>query len=69
MDSAGGDSVSGKLYRHQRTRACPGGLWVVHADLFQRHCMDERFHGWGCEDTEFLRRIPWRRLPGPLFHI
>jgi hypothetical protein len=63
------DPVSGKLYRHQRTRACPGGLWVVHADLFNRHRMDERFEGWGCEDTEFLRRIPWRRLPGPLFHI
>jgi len=31
--------------------------------------MDERFQGWGCEDTEFLRRIPWRRWPGPLFHI
>ncbi len=27
------------------------------------------FEGWGCEDTEFLRRIPLRRLPGPLFHI
>jgi len=63
------DPVSGKLYRHQRTRACPGGLWVARSDLFQRHRMDERFHGWGCEDTEFLRRIPWRRLPGPLFHI
>jgi hypothetical protein len=63
------DPISGKLYRDQRTRACPGGLWVVHADLFQRHRMDERFEGWGCEDTEFLRRIPWRRLPGPLFHI
>jgi|GEM_PF-1959482 len=63
------DPVPGKLYRNQRTRACPGGLWVVHADLFQRHRMDERFEGWGCEDTEFLRRIPWRRLPGPLFHI
>ncbi len=63
------DPVPGKLYRHQRTRACPGGLWVVHSDLFQRHRMDERFEGWGCEDTEFLRRISWRRLPGPLFHI
>ena len=58
------DAISGKLYRDQRTRACPGGLWVVHADLFQRHRIDERFEGWGCEDTEFLRRIPWRRLPG-----
>ena len=55
--------------RNQRTRACPGGLWIVHADLFNAHRMDERFEGWGCEDTEFLRRIPWRRLPGPLFHI
>jgi len=63
------DPVPGKLYRNQRTRACPGGLWVVQADLFNRHRMDERFEGWGCEDTEFLRRIPWRRLPGPLFHI
>lgn len=63
------DSVPGNLYRNQRTRACPGGLWVVHAGLFQRHRMDERFEGWGCEDTELLRRIPWRRLPGPLFHI
>jgi predicted glycosyltransferase involved in capsule biosynthesis len=63
------DPVPGKLYRNQRTRACPGGLWIVHADLFNAHRMDERFEGWGCEDTEFLRRIPWRRLPGPLFHI
>ena len=31
--------------------------------------MDERFEGWDCEDTEFLRRISWPRLPGPLFHI
>jgi hypothetical protein len=63
------DPVPGKLYRNQRTRTCPGGLWVVHADLFNRYRMDERFEGWGCEDTEYLRRIPWRRLPGPLFHI
>ncbi len=63
------DPVPGKLYRNRRTRACPGGLWVVHADLFDRHRMDERFEGWGCEDTEFLRRIPRRRLPVPLFHI
>jgi hypothetical protein len=63
------DPVSGKLYRNQRTRPCPGGLWIVRADLFNAYRMDERFEGWGCEDTEFLRRIPWRRLPGPLFHI
>lgn len=63
------DPVPGKLYRNQRTRACPGGLWIVHADLFNAYRMDERFEGWGCEDTEFLRRIPWRRLPGPLSHI
>jgi len=63
------DPISGKLYRDHPARACPGGMWVVRADLFQRHRMDERFHGWGCEDTEFLRRIPWRRLRGPLFHI
>jgi len=57
------DPVSGKLYRDQRMRACPGGMWIVRSGLFQRHRMDERFQGWGCEDTEFLRRIPWRRLP------
>ena len=61
--------VSGKLYRSQRARAWPGGMWIVHADLFESHRMDERFEGWGCEDTEFLRRIPWRRLPGPPFNI
>ena len=63
------DPVPGKLCLNQRTPACPGGLRVVHSDPFNRHRMDERFEGWGCEDTEFLRRIPWRRLPGPLFHI
>ncbi len=60
--------VSGKLYRSQRARAWPGGMWIVHADLFESHRMDERFEGWGCEDTEFLRRIPRRRLPELLFH-
>jgi hypothetical protein len=63
------DPVPGKHYRNQLTRACPGCLWVVHADLFPLHRMDERFEGWGCDDTEFLGRIPWRRLPGPLFYI
>jgi hypothetical protein len=50
----------------------PRRLCVVRAGL-RRHRMDERFEerfeGWGCEDTECLRRIPWRRLPGPLFHV
>lgn len=63
------DRISGKLYRDQRRPACPGGLWVVRADLFQTYRMDERFEGWGGEDTEFLRRIPHRRIGGPLFHL
>lgn len=53
-----GDPVSGKLYRSQWTNNSLGGLWVVHADPFNRHRMDERFQGWGCEDTELPRRIP-----------
>ena len=56
------DSVSGKLYRNQRTRACPGGPRVVRSDLFHRHSMDERFQGWGCKDGESRERGlrgPW----------
>jgi hypothetical protein len=56
-------------YRHQRTRACSGGLWVVHADLFQHDRMNQRFESWGREASAFMRRIPWRRLPCPLFYI
>jgi hypothetical protein len=47
-------------YRHQRTRACSGGLWVVHADLFQHDRMNERFASWGCEYSRFTQRIFWR---------
>ena len=50
--------VSGRLYRDQRTRAAPGGLWVVRGEFFLRYKMDERFSGWGGEDTELLGRIP-----------
>jgi len=60
---------SGKMHRKQRTAACPGGLWVVRSDFFLQYKMDERFFGWGGEDTELMRRIPHVRLAGPLFHI
>src|SRR5690606_29913306 len=61
--------VSGRLYRNQRTRAAPGGMWVVRGEFFLRYKMDERFVGWGGEDTELLGRIPRIRLSGPLFHL
>jgi len=61
--------ISGQMHRKQRTDACPGGIWVVRSDLFLQYKMDERFLGWGCEDTELLRRIPHIRLSGPMFHI
>jgi hypothetical protein len=56
------DPISGKLYRHQRTSSLSRRLLGGHADLFKLYRMDERFEGRGCEDTEFLRRIPWGRL-------
>lgn len=61
--------MSGRLYRNQRTRAAPGGMWVVRGEFFLRYKMDERFCGWGGEDTELLGRIPRIRLSGPLFHL
>jgi hypothetical protein len=61
--------VSGRLNRTQRTRAAPGGMWVVRGEFFLRYKMDERFCGWGGEDTELLGRIPRIRLSGPLFHL
>ena len=61
--------VSGRLYRTQRTRAAPGGMWLVRGEFFLRYKMDERFCGWGGEDTELLGRIPRIRLSGPLFHL
>jgi len=64
-----GKRISGQMHRKQRTAACPGGIWVVRSDLFLQYKMDERFCGWGGEDTELLRRIPHIRLSGPMFHI
>lgn len=62
--------VSGRWFRGNREKGATGGLWVVRAELFLDHRMDERFEGWGSEDTEFLSRIPLaRRYNGPLFHI
>jgi hypothetical protein len=61
--------ISGKMHAKQRTGPAPSGLIVVAASLYLRYEMDERFYGWGAEDTEFLRRIPHRRFTGPLFHI
>jgi hypothetical protein len=43
--------------------------WVVRGEFFLRYQMDERFQGWGGEDTELLGRIPRIRLSGPLFHL
>lgn len=64
-----GKRVSGQMHRKQRTAACPGGIWVVRSDLFLQYEMVVSFPGWGCEDTELLRRIPHIRLAGPMFYI
>lgn len=62
--------VSGRMFRRRRGKHAPlGGIWVIHQELFMQHKMDERFCGWGYEDSEFLRRVPHYRFAGPLFHI
>lgn len=62
--------VSGKMFRRRRSKRANAGIWVVRASLFLEHMMDEEFEGWGCEDTEFLTRMPIApRFNGPLFHI
>lgn len=63
------EPVSCKWLRSRRSKPATGGLWVIRASLFLDHLMDERFQGWGSEDTEFLRRVPIDRRKGPLFHI
>ena len=61
--------VSDRWFRKRRSRMAQAGIWVVTHDFFMDDPMDERFHGWGCEDTEYLRRVESRRLRGTLFHI
>ena len=61
--------VSGRWFRGKRKRRANGGIWVVTKNLFLEHKVDERFVGWGCEDTELLNRIPYYRFNGPIFHI
>lgn len=61
--------VRGRLFRKRRSRAAPGGIWVIHYDLFSQQPMDERFEGWGSEDGEYISRVPHTRYSGPLFHI
>ena len=62
--------IRGNLFRRNRTRKpAYGGLWVIEGRLFMEHKMDEDFQGWGCEDIEFVNRVPHIRINGPLFHI
>lgn len=51
-----------------------GGLLVVHRECWDKvGGFDERFVGWGREDTCFnlraLRRASWDRLPGDAWHL
>ena len=63
------NKVTAKWFRKRRKRRAQAGIWVVTYDFFMDAPMDERFIGWGCEDTEFLRRTATRRFGGPLYHI
>lgn len=54
--------------RRQR-RSAGAGIWVVTHDFFMESPMDERFIGWGCEDTEYVSRSNSLRFGGPLYHI
>lgn len=64
------EPVRANWWKNRRQRRCAqSGIWVVTYDFFMSSPMDERFAGWGCEDTEFLRRRPSRRFNGPLYHI
>lgn len=62
-------SVPETLFRPPRKCNAPGGMWVVRGEFFLQYRMDERFVGWGGEDSDMLDRIPWQRLNGTLFHI
>ena len=62
--------VRANWWKNRRQRRCAqAGIWVVTYDFFAKNKMDERFKGWGCEDTEYLRRVQSRRFAGPLYHI
>ena len=64
------EPVRANWWKKRRQRRCAqSGIWVVTYDFFMAGPMDERFIGWGCEDTEFLRRRKTRRFNGPLYHI
>jgi len=61
--------VRANWFAATRRRMAQAGIWVVTHAFFMDAPMDERFEGWGCEDTEFLRRTATRRFKGPLYHI
>jgi hypothetical protein len=62
--------ISGKLFpRRVGRRKAPGGLWLIDAELILANPVHEGFQGWGFEDGEFLDRVPYTRIDGPLFHI
>ena len=63
------EKVTARWFLKTRRRPAQAGIWVVTHDFFMDAPMDERFEGWGCEDTEFLRRTATRRFSGPLYHI
>lgn len=69
------DGARGTWFRGNRRRkdgrfwSAPGGIWILPRELFLQHKMDESFVGWGSEDVDFKRRVPFSRIGGPLFHI
>lgn len=69
LDRDPSEKVTARWFLGNRRRPAQAGIWVVTHDFFMDAPMDERFHGWGCEDTEFLRRTATIRFGGPLYHI
>lgn len=64
------EPVRANWWKNRRQKRCAqSGVWVVTHDFYMAGVMDERFVGWGCEDTEFLHRRPSKRFAGPLYHI
>ena len=62
--------IGGRIYRRCRTRKpVDGGCWFVDTDLLLANPLDERFAGWGGDDVEFLARVPFQRLNGPIYHL
>lgn len=64
------DGVNGRLFpRRSQKRPAPGGIWIIDAGLLLQNPVNEGFVGWGYEDGEYLTRVPYTRVGGPLFHI